>query len=151
MSKPTHNPITDLFAMIEKGKIEKTFKYTGKDWTFRSLNDEDCNWRDSFLNTASGAALLASVRAPELAIACVAIDGIPVNQLPEMVEPDEDATPELVARIKKEGPSPLLVAYNLLHKLFNKLPRPYLVGLHELYEKEVENAVELTEDAVKNS
>jgi hypothetical protein len=139
MPKPEKNPLHDLYELIEKGNITKEITYRQKKYTFRSLNDEDYNWRDQFVNTTNYMSMMTSQRAPTLAIATIAIDGVPVEQM-DLTEdnPLADAT--------------YMIPHNLYKNVYSKLSRGYLVGLYNLYLKEIEEPAQtITEEDVKKS
>lgn len=144
---PTPNPLTDLYALIEKGTFEKDFDFMGKTYRFRSLFDEDYNWRDQFTNLGSPTAMLTSQRSPTIAIALVSIDGIPVNEFPGMAEPPSSLPAQLREYAKENK---FMVAYNLHHVLLSKMPRHFIEGLFDLFIEQVEKpSKEVGAEAVK--
>ena len=148
------NPLDDLYNLIEKGTIQKeiVIEKNGvrKTYTLRSLFDEDYNWRDRFVNMDSPVALGASLRSPTLAIATVAIDGVPVETIEDLSKID-DALPDVV----KDAIAPdvkYIVAFNLHTKVYSKLPRDYITDLYSRYVSEVEAvARNVTREEIKNS
>jgi hypothetical protein len=135
--KPEKNPLEDLYSLIEKGSITKDLTYRGKVFTFRSLNDEDYIWRDQFVNAATPMALMSSQRAPTLAIATLAIDGVAVEQM---------------GLDQGSGLTENIIAYNLYKNVYSKMPRQYLLGLHNMFVDEVERPSQtVTEEDVKKS
>jgi len=148
MPKPDRNPLQDLYELIEKGQITKDIQYKNKVFTFRSLNDEDYIWRDQLVNASNYLSLMSSQRAPTLAIATVAVDGIPVEQMDLDQYPDD--YPKAL-RISQPD-NTFIIAYNLWKKLYSKMPRNYLIGLHNLYVDEIElPSQKVSEEDVKKS
>ena len=146
---PVHNPLTDLLALIDKGTFEKDIEFMGKTYTFRSLFDEDYNWRDQFVNLGSPTAMLTSQRSPTLAIALVAIDGLRVNELPGMADAPS-SLPVQLREFAKENR--FMVAYNLHHNVLGKLPRHFIEGLFDLFIEQVEKpSKEVGAEAIKKS
>jgi hypothetical protein len=148
--KSAINPLDDLYDLIEKGKVTKTVTCRGKTYTFRSLFDEDYTWRDQFINMNGPMVMLSSQRSPTLAVATVAIDGVPVEQIPGLDEVGEGIP--LSAREFIASNSKYLIAYNLHTKVYSKLPREYLEELYDLFQKEVELPTRIvSEEDIKNS
>lgn len=119
------NPLLDLMALIERGTMEKTVKVVGKEFCFRSLFDEDYNWRDQFINMESPAAMITSARTPTLAIATVSIDGVLVSELEGMDSSDGEFTKFANAR-------------KLYTTVYSKLPRKVIEKLHQFFVEEIE-------------
>lgn len=144
------NPLADLYQLIEKGRIQKPVTVRGKTFLFRSLNDEDYTWRDQFVNMSGPVVMFSSQRSPTLAVATVAIDGVPVEQiegLDEMGDKIPMAAREFVAANAK-----YLIAYNLHSHLYSQLPREYLEELYDKFLTEIEAPSRaVTEGDVKNS
>lgn len=152
--KPTVNPLEDLYALIDQGKIEKDITIVRgpitKVFRFRSLFDEDYNWRDRFVSIDTQLAMSASLRAPTLAIATVAIDGVPVDNLEGMA--DIDPTLPQVIRDVMVQDIKYVIAYNLYSKVYEKLPRDVVIELYNKYIEEVEKVARTVNgEAVKNS
>jgi hypothetical protein len=139
---PTVDPLKKLYDLIEKGKIEKDIEFQGTVYRFRSLNDEECAWRDQFIQTSLPTiAMFTAQRAPTLAIATVAINGVAVADLPNMGPTEQQAGAEIK----------YAVAYNL-RKFYSDFPQWYIEGLHGLYLEQIETQIrKLTEEQVKNS
>lgn len=141
--------IQDLYKVIETGNIVKDIECRGKTFTMRSLCDADLVWRDQFINTANPASLTASLRAPTIAVATIAIDGTPVEEEESLKQ--MDATIPAEAREYVAANAKYLVAYNLYDKVISKLPRDFVVELHAKYIKEVESVANVTPEQLKNS
>lgn len=145
MAKPAQNPIADLLALIERGEITRDIMVNGKKFTLRSLFDEDYTWRDSFVNMSSDVGLVASLRAPTLAISCIAIDDVPVASIDGMFDRTDVPDQHTVS-------DKFLIAYNLYRKLFARLPRPFTVELYQKFLEEVEMvSKQVMEEDLKNS
>lgn len=142
MDRPTVNPLSKILDIIEKGKITKDIEFRGDLYTFRSLNDEEYSWRDQFLPTSLPVmALFTAQRAPTLAIATVAINGVLVEEIPEFKPTEQQAGAEVK----------FAAAYNL-RKFYSDCPQWFVEGLYALYMDQVEvPARKLTEGEVKNS
>jgi len=153
MMKNFPNPLDDIFKLIEQGEFQKNIDINlgGKKttFTFRSLYDEDYTWRDRYVSIDSQVAMAASLRAPTLAIATVAIDGVPVDEMPELTE-GIDTAPELARDFVNKNRK-FIVAYNLLTKIYQKLPRNVIMELYDKYSEEVEKKTFITSTDVKNS
>lgn len=148
--KPVVNPLEDLYNLIEKGNIEKDIECRGKVYRLRSLCDEDYAWRDKFVSMDTQLAMLAAMRAPTLAIATVAVDGVPVEQIPGL--PDIDPTiPQALQDLMKQDLK-FVIAYNLHSKVYSKLPREYVVELYRKFVDDLEKpSREVDGEQVKNS
>lgn len=141
MPKADKNPLQDLYELIERGHITKEVTYRKKKFTFRSLTDEDYTWRDQFVNVSNAMTLMTSQRAPTLAVATIAIDGVPVEQL----ELEESETSSMLG-------GEYMIPLKLYSNVYSKMPRKYLAGLYNLYVKEVEEPAEqFTEEDIKKS
>lgn len=132
--KSVVNPLSDLYQLIEKGKILKKVEHRGKTFTFRSLFDSDYTWRDQFMNMNSPAVMLSSMRTPTLAIATVAIDDVPVEQIDGLDQLDEAIPPSVKENLRT---TKYLIAYNL-REFFEQLPRDYIEELYDKFVTEVE-------------
>jgi hypothetical protein len=149
MPKPAVNPLEDLFQLISKGSMQKDIEFRGKVYTFRSLYDEDYVWRDQYVNMNGPVSMASSQRSPTLAIACVAIDGVPVEQLDDLNE-KTTGLPAAALELIRENQK-YLIAYNLHDKVFSKLPRDYVIELYSEFVKQVEiPARTVKADDVKN-
>jgi hypothetical protein len=149
MPKPAVNPLEDLFQLISRGEFQKEIEYRGKKYLFRSLCDEDYTWRDQYVNMSGPVAYAASQRSPTLSIACVAIDGVPVEQMDDL-NAEGSGIPQ-AARDLIRANEKFLIAHNLHEKVFSKLPRDYIVGLYSLFLEQVEKASRVIEvEDVKN-
>lgn len=154
MPKPAFNPLENLYRLITAGTVQKDISITRGEqktvYTLRSLYDEDYTWRDQFVNMSSPAAMVSSQKSPTLAIATVAIDGIPVEQMDDLQKMDDVDLPENVKATIRES-AKYLPAFNL-HKLYSKMPRDYIVELYEKYLRDVElPARKIGQEDVKNS
>lgn len=149
MPKPSVNPLEDLYQLIAAGQITKDIEFQGKTYTFRSLCDEDYTWRDQYVNMTGPVAYNASQRSPTLAIATVAIDGIPVEQMDLGAE--ASGIPA-AARDLIKGNEKFLIAHNLHERVYTKLPRDFVRELYGLYVEAIEKpSKEVGPDDVKKS
>lgn len=149
MPKPAKNPLEDLYTLISKGSIQRDVECRGKVWRFRSLCDEDYTWRDQFTNMSGPVSMASSQRAPTIAVACVAIDGVPVEQVEELSKL-ADGLPQAAQDLIRENPR-YLIAYNL-YDVLQKLPRDYVLELYDKFISAVEiPARSVGADEVKNS
>jgi hypothetical protein len=143
------NPLEDLYQLISRGTIHKDVEHQGKIYRFLSLFDEDYTWRDQFTNMSGPAAYNSSQRAPTLAIATVAIDGIPVEQIEDLTKPPKDLAQAIQDLIREN--SKYIVAYNL-YQIYTKLPREYVIELYAKFLEEVETAARMVKaEDIKNS
>jgi hypothetical protein len=155
MPKSAVNPLEDLYQLISRGAVQRDIVVARGDktttYTLRSLYDEDYTWRDQFVNMSSPAAMVSSQKSPTLAIATLAIDGIPVEQISDLQKMDDLDLPQSVKDSIREG-AKYLPAYNLHTHVYSKLPRDYVVELYEKYLREVEApARKVGTDEIKNS
>lgn len=149
MPKPAVNPLDDLYQLIQKGAIQKDVVCRGKTWRFRSLFDEDYTWRDQFTNMSGPVSMTSSQRAPTIAVATVAIDGIPIEQMEELQKVAENL-PQGAKDLIRESPK-FLMAFNL-YEIIVQLPRDHVMELYEKFIEEVERpARSITLDNLKNS
>lgn len=73
--------LENLKKELAKGFLEKEVMVRGHKWLLHTLNEEEETWSDTFVNTASPAALLGSRKSPRLAASIKAMDGVPVDSL----------------------------------------------------------------------
>jgi hypothetical protein len=136
------SPLDRLFKLIEEGQIQESVTVKGVKYTFKSLNDEEYVWRDRFIDLTGPVAVMASAKAPTLAVATVAIDDTPVDNIPDL-QPTEDLQDESAKRYA--------IADNL-RKVYAKLPRVVLEKLYDFYLKNIEEpSRKISEDDLKNS
>lgn len=148
--KSVVNPLTDLYALIEKGKIQKPVTVRGKTFVLRSLNDEDYTWRDQFVNMNGAVVHFSSQRSPTLAVATVAIDGVPVEQI-EGLDTVAESIP-LAAREFIASTAKYPIAYNLHTKVYSQLPREFLEELYDKFLSEIEAPSRMVDEKdIKNS
>lgn len=141
------SPLADLYALIDKGKIEKDIVVRGKSYRLRSLFDEDYNWRDRFVTIDTQLAMANTLRAPTLAIATVALDGVPVEQIDDLTKID-DSVPQVVRDVLEPR---YVIAYKL-YTIYKALPRDYVTELYNAYVEDVEKvARSVNGEQVKNS
>lgn len=133
--KPVVNPLENLYQLIQKGTIQKDVVCRGQTWRFRTLFDEDYTWRDQFINMSGPTAMASSSRAPTIAVATVAIDGVPVEQIEELHKL-ADSLPIQAQELIRENPK-YLVAYNL-YEVIVKLPRDHVKELYDKFMTDVE-------------
>jgi uncharacterized protein (DUF1499 family) len=149
MPKPAVNPLEDLYQLISRGTIQKDVECRGKVWRFRSLFDDDYTWRDQFVNMSGPVSMSSSQRAPTVAVATVAIDGVPVESIEELTKVAENL-PQAAQDLIRENPK-YLIAYNL-YEIISKLPRDHVVELYEKFLSEVEvPSRKVGADDIKNS
>jgi hypothetical protein len=92
--------------------------------------------------------MASSQRAPTIAVATVALDGVPVEQMPEL-QVLASSLPQQAQDMVRENPK-YLIAYNL-YEILAKLPRDHVMELYSLFiEIEVE-ARKVGADEIKNS
>jgi len=150
MLKPSVNPLEDLYQLISKGQVQKDVEYQGKIYRFRSLCDEDYTWRDQYTSMSGPVSYASSQRSPTLAIAIVAIDGIPVEQIVELTA-EGSGIPQAARELIRDNEK-FLIAHNLHEKVLSKLPRDYIVGLYSLFFEQVEKPSRAVEvEDIKNS
>jgi hypothetical protein len=129
----TSNPLEKLYRIIENGRLEENIEFRGTVYRMRSLNDEEYSWRDQFVNAGSLMSIFSVQRAPTLAVATVAIDGVPVEQLPGMLD-----TPEALLKDQMGGADRKYIAAFNLRKLYSSMPRDFVEGLYDLYFSKIE-------------
>lgn len=150
MLKTSVSPLEDLYQLIAKGQIQKDIEYQGKVYRFRSLCDEDYTWRDQYTSMTGPVSYASSQRSPTLAIAIVAIDNVPVEQIEELSAEASGIPPEARQLIRDN--EKFLIAHNLHEKVLSKLPRDYIIGLYSLFIEQVEKPSRIIEgEDIKNS
>lgn len=152
MSLQTHamvSPLDFLHQMVAKGTMEKIIEHEGQTYTMRSLFDEDYNWRDRFGDMSGPMSFSSSLRAPTLALAVVAINGVGVGDISELSAIDT-TMPAAAQELIRAEPK-FHIAYNL-YQLFKKMPRQFVLDLYTKFVEEVEKPSRtVTGDDVKNS
>jgi hypothetical protein len=95
-----HKLLLDLTSEIKKGFIEDVVEVYGRKFKLATLTEEEENWADNYVISSTAAGLLSSMRVPRLACAIKEIDGIPVEDLFEFPEPQDEAQEKEFEAIK---------------------------------------------------
>lgn len=106
MSPTVPNPkqiLLDLSRELSGGLLEHVCTVLGRTWKMRLLNEEESNWRNSFVNMGSKLATVSSWRLPTLAIGIREIDGIPVAEFFRDEWNATQATRQALAIIEGKG------------------------------------------------
>jgi hypothetical protein len=81
MTQATPNPkqiLLDLAKELDGDPLEHSCTVHGRKWTMRLLNEEESNWRNSFVNMGSTLSTASSWRLPTLSMGIRAINDVPV-------------------------------------------------------------------------
>ena len=76
-----HPALEALRKDLAKGLLEEEVSVNGHKFKITTLNEDEETWADAYMRTGSPAAMLSSRRAPRLAAAIKAINGISVEEL----------------------------------------------------------------------
>jgi hypothetical protein len=73
--------LNTLKSDLNKGEVEEEFDMLGHKWKVRVLDADARSWAFQFVNDNNVIAYGESLKAPQLAAALQAVDGIPVDEL----------------------------------------------------------------------
>lgn len=136
--------LENLKKELSRGFLEREVEVRGHKWVLHTLNEEDETWADSFVMTTSPSALIASRKAPRLAVAIKSVDNVSTASL---FEYPDDMPKELKDELNKDPVRKRFwVRDQMLAFLNEDMHRPFIDDLHvKLMELEKERNDAITE------